>query len=104
MLYLKHPEHGNRHVDEAKAQLLESEGWTRFPRPAGEKNKGPWPPAAAPQDQEGGSQEPVAPAPEGAAPNEVAAVRAELERRGIPYDRRWSLPKLKAALESEGLV
>ncbi len=38
MFYLKHPQHGNRHVaslDECKR--LQSEGWTRWPRTKDEK-------------------------------------------------------------------
>jgi hypothetical protein len=44
MPYLKHPEHGNRHVGEDEACELEARGWTRFPRSAEDKAAGRWPP------------------------------------------------------------
>ena len=42
MPYLKHPEHGNRHVVEEEACALEAQGWTRFPRSAEAKALGAW--------------------------------------------------------------
>jgi len=32
MVYVKHPEHGNRHVSAEKAQALAREGWVIWPR------------------------------------------------------------------------
>jgi hypothetical protein len=43
MAYLKHPQHGNRHVGEEEAIELEAQGWTRFPRSAEDKALGAWP-------------------------------------------------------------
>lgn len=32
MTYIKHPEHGNRHVSPEEAEKLVSEGWVIWPR------------------------------------------------------------------------
>lgn len=38
MFYLKHPEHGNRHVKtEAECKRLQADGWVRWPRSKDEK-------------------------------------------------------------------
>jgi translation initiation factor IF-2 len=48
LIYVKHPELGNRHVPADQVAQLLASGWTRFPRSRAEKQRGAWPPAAAP--------------------------------------------------------
>jgi hypothetical protein len=46
LIYMKHPELGNRHVPADQVAQLLASGWTRFPRSRAEKQRGAWPPAA----------------------------------------------------------
>lgn len=37
MIYMKHPEHGNKHFPDAQQAELEAAGWVRWPRTAEQK-------------------------------------------------------------------
>jgi hypothetical protein len=47
LIYVKHPDLGNRHVPADQVAQLVAAGWTRFPRSRAEKQRGAWPPPAA---------------------------------------------------------
>ncbi len=102
MVYMKHPVLGNKHVGEEEAAGREAEGWTRFPRSKEAKALGAWPPVpnAAPQEKQKAvlvsAVEPSA--PDGAAPETLECVRAQLDALGIEYDGRLGLAKLQALL------
>lgn len=77
MIYMKHPEHGNKHFPDSEQVTREAAGWVRWPRTP-EQKRGEVP-AAAEQDR-----------------GELEQQAAEL---GIKVDKRWGTARLKAAID-----
>jgi hypothetical protein len=49
MKYVKHPEHGNRHIPDEEVDTYVADGWVVWPRPAHVKNGTPESKAEAPK-------------------------------------------------------
>lgn len=92
MVYIKHAALGNKHVPEADWPTLQSQGWVKWPRTKEQKNAAPQPSVPAG----------VSPAQEAGAAPDLESCRAELEAKGIPYDKRWGLKRLQEALSEHG--
>lgn len=69
MVYMKHPEHGNRHVHEHERAGLEALGWVAWPRTPEQKAAKVAPPQVSPEPV----PSPPVTAPSGGAPAKKAA-------------------------------
>jgi hypothetical protein len=48
MAYVKHPEHGNKHVPDDQVEALVAQGWVKWPRTKEQKAGFPFVPASTP--------------------------------------------------------